>query len=374
LFAACLSLPLFAAKDPVTLEEVKTRDGYDLFAVNTSPWMPYHATLNFDDLTNLSCGAALPVKLVIAPASRLKACALTWVNRKEGYSYRSNFTYDSGDPNAVPDQTAYLLPYAHGVKHQVVQGYFGRFTHSACRCLDFDLEMGEAIHAARGGVVVRVKQDSSAGGEDPSFAPFANVVEVLHFDGTWAGYAHLQKNGARVKEGQPVKAGDVLGLCGATGQVRGPHLHFAVYRATWAGAETVPTQFKGKDGGRLSLEEGKYYYARHPGGKPFKEVMAEQVSEQDLEKRVKPVKEVKGVKIRGEKLDNKVFIFCQNGTAKDQEVSVNFRRMQNMQASKPLPVKRVIKAGQEAYIVTLETTGAGDSGYQVEYSFSPTSP
>ena len=32
----------------------------------------------------------------------------------------------------------------------------------------------------------------------------------------------------RVATGQTVRRGDVIGLCGATGRVNGPHLHFGI--------------------------------------------------------------------------------------------------------------------------------------------------
>ena len=46
--------------------------------------------------------------------------------------------------------------------------------------------------------------------------------------GTYALYAHFQPGSVRVKEGDRVRRGDVLGLVGSSGNSLAPHLHFHV--------------------------------------------------------------------------------------------------------------------------------------------------
>jgi hypothetical protein len=55
-----------------------------------------------------------------------------------------------------------------------------------------------------------------------------NHVVVDIGDGRFTFYAHMQPGSVRVKVGDTVKAGQVLGLLGNSGNTDGPHLHFHV--------------------------------------------------------------------------------------------------------------------------------------------------
>lgn len=55
---------------------------------------------------------------------------------------------------------------------------------------------------------------------------YGYVVMVKHKNGYETRYAHLTRT--RVKKGQLVEAGDVVGLLGSTGRSTGPHLHYEV--------------------------------------------------------------------------------------------------------------------------------------------------
>lgn len=82
--------------------------------------------------------------------------------------------------------------------------------------LDFKGPIGAPIYAAATGRVsfVGVQQG------------YGNVVEIDHGNGLLTRYAHM--SGFRARVGQPVQAGQVIGLIGNTGRSTGPHLHFEV--------------------------------------------------------------------------------------------------------------------------------------------------
>jgi murein DD-endopeptidase MepM/ murein hydrolase activator NlpD len=75
--------------------------------------------------------------------------------------------------------------------------------------------------------------------------PAANVVRILHDDGTYAVYAHLNTNTIRVRPGDRVERGDYIADSGNTGYSSGPHLHFAVVRNVGMRIESVPITFLG---------------------------------------------------------------------------------------------------------------------------------
>jgi hypothetical protein len=88
---------------------------------------------------------------------------------------------------------------------------------------------GKVIVAPGAGTVVAVVNDlpdNKPGVTTDTRNPAGNYV-VLDLGGSeYAALAHLQKGSVRVKAGDTVKAGDVLGLCGNSGNSTEPHLHF----------------------------------------------------------------------------------------------------------------------------------------------------
>ncbi len=82
--------------------------------------------------------------------------------------------------------------------------------------LDFAGRRGTAIHVAGNGVVVRAYKSRSYG----------RIVIVNHGGDLQTRYAHMQR--IKVKSGQRLKAGAIVGTVGSSGRATGPHLHFEV--------------------------------------------------------------------------------------------------------------------------------------------------
>ena len=156
----------------------------------------------------------------------------------------------------------YHLPYDTGASHLLVQGYYSSYSHKNRAALDFKMKRGTKVLAARGGVVVRVKQDGNRGGWNKKYRPDGNVIVIGHSDGSRAGYWHLQFHSVWVKEGDTVQQGQLLGLSGKTGYTLFPHLHFIVWRFDhnhrW---EAVGTRFLTSKGVRYLRPMRRY---RHP--------------------------------------------------------------------------------------------------------------
>lgn len=92
------------------------------------------------------------------------------------------------------------------------------------------LAYGQDILAAADGKVETVIDgvpENDPGSLNAYFAT-GNTVILRHDDTTFSVYAHLQPGKLRVRKGQAVKRGTVLGLCGNSGNSSEPHLHFQV--------------------------------------------------------------------------------------------------------------------------------------------------
>lgn len=151
----------------------------------------------------------------------------------------------------IKDDTSYVysLPYEEGKTFRVVQGYFSPFTHRERAALDFNMKRGTNITAARGGVVVRVKEDGTLGGLNKKYRSHGNNIVIQHEDGSRAGYWHLQHNGALVNVGDTVIQGQVIALSGKTGYAWVPHLHFLVWTFDKNGKwKQVATRFQTSKG------------------------------------------------------------------------------------------------------------------------------
>lgn len=81
--------------------------------------------------------------------------------------------------------------------------------------IDINLNTGDTVVAAFDGKVRYSKYNSSG---------FGNLVVIRHYNGLETFYAHLSE--LTVVPNQFVKAGDVIGLGGNTGNSYGSHLHF----------------------------------------------------------------------------------------------------------------------------------------------------
>jgi murein DD-endopeptidase MepM/ murein hydrolase activator NlpD len=174
-------------------------------------------------------------------------------------------TWTIGDRDATHDDNyLYLLPYARGKSYRVIQGFNSRFSHSGVEqfAVDFKMDVGTPVHAARGGVVARVEESNDKGCWQDGCGQYANFIVIMHDDGTTGEYYHLQKNGALVEVGERVEAGQKIGLSGNTGHTTLPHLHFAVYKATWrALPQSVPITFVSADGVVVDPRRGHRYLA-----------------------------------------------------------------------------------------------------------------
>lgn len=184
---------------------------------------------------NMESAASWPMTVVLRPYTSSTLGAISNVDRTRpgSFSYRVSVQY--GDVRSVHSPEArYRLPYENGSAFLISQAYGSQLTthaeaHSE-HAVDFGLPEGTPILAARDGLIVDMTLSFDRGGLDPDLRDKANVVLILHDDGTVAHYAHLGQRKPAVSRGQYVRAGTLIGYSGDTGYSQGPHLHFAVTR------------------------------------------------------------------------------------------------------------------------------------------------
>ena len=103
--------------------------------------------------------------------------------------------------------------------------------------MDFSANPGTDVYATGNGTIVSAKWE----------AGYGNTIEINHGFGYRTRYAHLKS--MKVKAGQKVVRGEIIGGVGSTGKSTGPHLH---YEVLIKGKTTNPVNFYFMD---LSAED-----------------------------------------------------------------------------------------------------------------------
>ena len=119
------------------------------------------------------------------------------------------------------------------------------------------------VIAATAGTIVQ-KNDGNFDRNCSSNSLTANSIIIQHADGTYALYWHM-KNGSVTSKavGQPVIAGEKLGVVGSSGSSSGPHLHFEV----WTGSTN--TTYKDPFSGNCNVLNATTWWAsQRPHSEP----------------------------------------------------------------------------------------------------------
>ena len=116
------------------------------------------------------------------------------------------------------------LPLASPIKRGYVSSHYGRRKDpfngrwAMHRGIDFVAKYKSAVHATAPGKVIRVGRQGKYG----------RTVDVKHSFGLVTRYAHLYRY--KVKVGQKVSRGQIIGLLGNSGRSTGPHVHYEIRR------------------------------------------------------------------------------------------------------------------------------------------------
>lgn len=148
----------------------------------------------------------------------------------------------------------------------VSQGYDGKITHKGDwqHALDFVLKdiddksyelpgikpedyycFNKPVLAAGDGIVEEVIShiDDNVIGQVNLQQNWGNTIVIKHTEYLYTKVSHLKKNSTKVKTGDIVKQGDIIGLCGNSGRSPEPHLHFQVQSTPYIGSKTLAYPF-----------------------------------------------------------------------------------------------------------------------------------
>lgn len=237
------------------------------FAARNDYHAPVQIVVALDELHNVAApkgGRAL--HWVLAPRTELELMQLpaTEYNLVPEVDYR--YVWLPGDPDSEhkPDRP-YRVPFAVAKNFRISQAFPLGITHNTSDsryAIDIAMPIGTDIYAARAGIVFEVASTNFRGGVDPDRdVPAANIVRILHDDGTHAVYAHLNWNSIRVRPGDKVKRGEYIADSGNTGFSTGPHLHFAVLRNAGLRMDSIPIVFEGPNSVAVEPVVGRSIFA-----------------------------------------------------------------------------------------------------------------
>lgn len=239
----------------------KVNNEYQIYAENAE-LVPMSVYFQFT-LENMQ--STLPAdKIIVIPANskRFPVFKLSIINLKKAARYNFRSTYNFGDVTLTKFDENYIydLPFETGKTYAIYQGYNGKISHQNQAALDFGLDVGDKIFAAREGKVVAIEEGFNTRCETIECAKFNNKIIILQPDGTFEEYLHLKQNGAEVQLGDEISKGQFIGYSGNTGWSTGPHLHFAVFLNKMKGERIyIKTKFKTSTSNAEYLEEKKKY-------------------------------------------------------------------------------------------------------------------
>lgn len=104
---------------------------------------------------------------------------------------------------------------------------------------------GKPVNAPAAGVVELLEDgiNDNAIGDMFLEKNWGNTVVIKHADGLFTQISHLKKDSIKVKFGQQVGEGEIIGSCGNSGRSLVPHIHFQFQSTPSIGSKTIDYPF-----------------------------------------------------------------------------------------------------------------------------------
>jgi len=145
----------------------------------------------------------------------------------------------------------------------ISQGYSGSLTHKEGwrHALDFDVRNHDGqtykqpgtsvkdyycyelpVVSPAAGYVVQIYDGvhDNAIKETNDKENWGNTIIIKHAEGLYSKLSHLRLRSFKVMQGDYVRAGEIVALCGSSGHSPEPHLHFQMQANPYIGSQTIP--------------------------------------------------------------------------------------------------------------------------------------
>lgn len=146
-----------------------------------------------------------------------------------------------------PETNNHVRPPDQGPQNQLYAYDFRTENTETLKILEDFPVYGKDVLAPGDGVITQVIDgsiDVQVGERDRSVG-IGNAIIIDHQNGEYSLICHFRHNSIKVKVGDKVKQGQVIGLCGNTGNTFQPHIHFNLQDGPLMHkAQALPAQFR----------------------------------------------------------------------------------------------------------------------------------
>ncbi|MDD5308445.1 MAG: urea transporter [Deltaproteobacteria bacterium] len=143
------------------------------------------------------------------------------------------------------DRPTHRGPWRHAFDFEVAEDGGALFHGAGAELTDYHCYRLPVL-ATAAGTVVRVVDgvpDNPVGSANLD-ENWGNAVVLWHAPGLHSLVCHLSPGTIKIRPGDVVRPGDVLGLCGSSGRSPRPHLHFQLQASDRLGAPTLPAELR----------------------------------------------------------------------------------------------------------------------------------
>ncbi len=221
---------------------VEKGDGTVCILAENHGSMPF-TTLVRAKLINMRSDTPLPLRKIILPSANTFLLATLTPTANE-HSYKYTYNNLDGVYTGHPPDTSYVyrLPYSipdsHILPQKIKDNEQKNKNLASIRYLyNIQLPVHTPICAARAGTVVAVKQEAKN-----SKTINANLVFIMHDDGSYSSYENIGKGSVVGRVGRPVNAGDTIAYFEEN--KNNPYFWFCVQYPADSLTVTVPVTFR----------------------------------------------------------------------------------------------------------------------------------